>query len=185
MMRIKLKSFKAQFWSFDALFAIVIFMAAITILALAWLNISNELALSSGGASYTMQLQAQAVGQNLVSAGSPADWQSVVSPSSPATWGSVGVGLAVSQGSQALSPAKIYALQSMVNYNYSDAGPVLGTTYNYYIIINSSSFNITMGRNPTTSNAVTTFLNRKSAFVNGVAAQVTVFIWSGSVSSVS
>jgi hypothetical protein len=185
-MRITLKKgFRAQFWSFDVLFAIVIFMAAITILALAWFNISNELALSNGGASYIMQLQSQAVAQNLVSAGSPADWQSIINPSSPATWGSIGAGLATLQGSQTLSPAKVYALQSMVNYNYSDAGPVLGTTYNYYIIINSSSFNITMGRNPTTNNAVTTFLNKKSAFINGVAAQITVFIWSGSVSSVS
>ena len=179
------KTFKAQFWSFDALFAVIIFMAAITILSIAWLSISNQLSLSTGGVSYTMQLQAQTVAQNLVSAGSPSDWQSVVNPNAADTWGNVGVGLATTQGSQSLSQAKLYTLMSMVNYNYSAAGPLIGTTFNYYITINSTSFNVTMGRSPLTGNAVTTFISKKSAFINGTPARIEIFVWSSSTASVS
>ncbi len=178
-------NFRAQFWSFDALFAMIIFLAAITILAIAWLDISNQLSLATGGTSYIMQLQSEAVAQNLMSTGSPADWQSAVNTSSVSTWGDIGIGLAQSQGSPSLSAAKMYALMSMVDYNYSMAGQDLGTSFNYYIIINSSTLNITMGRSPLTGNSVTTYISRKSAFINGEAAQITVMVWSGSVSSVS
>ncbi len=177
--------FRGQFWSFDAIFAVVIFMSAITILSIAWLDVSNQLSIASGGTSYIMQLQAQGVAQNLVSAGSPSNWQATLVPNSIGTWSSVGVGLALSPGSSTLSGAKLYALQSMVNYNYSMAGQSLGTTYNYYITISSSSLNITMGENPTTNGAVTTFLSRKSAFLNGAPVQIEVLIWSSSQSSVS
>lgn len=180
-----MNNLKAQFWSFDALFAVIIFMAAVTILAVAWLSISNQLSLSTGGVSYTMQLQAQAVAQNLVSSGSPVDWQSVVNTSSTSTWSNVGIGLAATQGSPSLSPAKLYTFMSMVNYNYSDAGLLIGTTFNYYIIINSTNMNITLGKNPLTGNAVTTFINKKSAFINGTPARIEVLIWSGSTASVS
>jgi len=179
------RAYRAQFWSFDALFAMIIFVAAITILSLAWFNISTELSLSSGSISYIMQLQSQAVAQNIVSAGSPQNWQSIVNLSAPITWERVGVGLASSQGSSSLSPAKLYALQSMVNSNYSTAGLELGTDFNYYITIDSSQFNVTMGMNPVTSNSVTTFLNRKSAYINGVPVEISVYIWSGSTSSVT
>lgn len=175
---------RGQFWSFDVLFALIIFVAAVTILAVAWLDVSSGLAIATGGVSYIMQLQSQTVAQNLLSSGSPDNWPSLINPTAPATWGSVGVGLASSLGSASLSPAKIYALQSMASYNYTAAGPEIGTTYNYYIMITTSVANITIGRNPAGS-AVTTFIARRSALLNGVSAQVVVYIWSGSVSSVS
>ncbi len=185
MIRMKMKGFKAQFWSLDAIFAVVIFLAAMAILTITWFNVSSQLALATSGNSYIMQLQAQQVAQNLLSTGSPANWQFVVNPASVSTWSGVGAGLASSQGSSSLSPAKLYALQSMVNYNYSDAGPALGTTFNYYITILGGPYNITMGSNPNTGNSLTTFVSKKSAFINGVGVQIQVFIWSGSISSVS
>ncbi len=179
------KGFGAQFWSFDAIFAIIIFMSAITILSIAWLDVSNQLSIASGGTSYIMQLQAQGVAQNLLSAGSPSNWQAIVVLHSVSAWTSVGIGLASSPGSSSLSGAKLYALQSMVNYNYSGAGQALGTTYNYYITISGSSLNITLGENPTMNGAVTTFLSRRSAFLNGAPVQIEVFVWSSSTGSVS
>ena len=176
---------KGQFWSFDVLFALIIFSAAMTILAVAWLDLSSGLAITTGGVSYIMQLQAQAVAQNLMSPGSPGNWPSLINPTAQSTWSGVGAGLTSSLGSASLSSAKIYALQSMANYNYTAAGPEIGTTYNYYIMITGSAVNITIGRNPTTSNSVTTFIAKRSALLNGVSAQVVVYIWSGSVSSVS
>ncbi len=175
---------KAQFWSFDALFAIMIFSVAVTILALTWLNISNELSLSSSNQGFIMQLQAQDVAQSLVSPGSPANWQSTINLTNPSSWIDDGVGLGSSQGSS-LSTTKLYALQSMVSYNYSAAGPALGTEFNYYITMNGGPFNVTMGDNPTTNNAVTTFLSRKSGVINGVPVKIVVYIWSSSVSSAS
>ena len=40
------KNMKMQFWSFDVIFAIVIFSVAITILAFTWYDINNQLSLA-------------------------------------------------------------------------------------------------------------------------------------------
>ena len=85
----RIGSFKAQFWSFDLVFAMVIFMSAITILAITWLNISNQLSISTGGITTLMQLQAQQIGQNLVSQGTPGNWEGLVNTSAPASFRSV------------------------------------------------------------------------------------------------
>lgn len=183
--RAALKGPRGQFWSFDAVFAIIIFMSAITIIAIAWLNISNQLSLTTAGSAYIMQLQAQQVAQNMLSAGSPTNWQAIVSPNSTGTWTGIGVGLASSPGSANLVPSKLYALQSMVNYNYTDAAQAIGTSYDYYITITGSTMNITMGKNPVTNGAVTTFLGKRDAQINGVPVQIEVFVWSASVDSVS
>jgi hypothetical protein len=177
--------FKAQFWSFDLVFAMIIFMAAITILAITWLNISNQLSVSNGGIATLMQLQAQQIGKNLVSQGNPGNWDSVVNSSLPSTYSNIAAGLASSQGSSSLSSQKLYTLLSMVNNNYSEAGLTFGATYDYYIIINGGPFNITMGRNPITNGAVTTFISTRSAFINGIPVIIKVYLWSSSTSSAS
>lgn len=180
---LKKGSFKAQFWSFDIVFAMVIFMSAITILAITWLNISNQLSISNGGIITLMQLQAQQVGQNLASQGTPGNWYSLVNASLPSTYSNIAAGLASSQGSSSLSSQKLYTLLSMVNENYSDAGLAFGATYDYYIIIKGGPFNITMGRNPITNGAVTTFINKRSAFINGIPVTISVYLWSSSSSA--
>jgi hypothetical protein len=180
----RIGSFKAQFWSFDLVFAMVIFMSAITILAITWLNISNQLSISTGGITTLMQLQAQQIGQNLVSQGTPGNWEGLVNTSAPATYSKIAAGLASSQGSSSLSSKKLYTLISMVNQNYSDAGLTFGATYDYYIIINGGGLNVTMGRNPTTNGAVTTFVSTRSAFINGIPVIIKVYLWSSNPSAV-
>ncbi|MCL5093008.1 MAG: hypothetical protein M1128_00895, partial [Candidatus Marsarchaeota archaeon] len=59
------KNFKAQFWSFDVIFAIVIFTISLTILAYTWFNINNELALAYGNGGTIMELQAQTLAHTL------------------------------------------------------------------------------------------------------------------------
>ncbi len=176
---------KGQFWSFDIVFAMVVFMAAITILAATWLSISNQLALSSSGIIDLMQLQVQQVAQNLVSAGTPVNWQSIVNTSQPSTFSSVSAGLATSIGSSSISSAKLYTLMSMINKNYSLAGVAFGATYDYYINVVGGPVNVTMGKNPITNGSVTTFISTKSAFLNGVPVTIKVYIWSSHPSAVS
>jgi hypothetical protein len=178
-------SFKGQFWSFDMVFAMVVFMAAITILASTWLSISNQLALSSSGIIELMQLQVQQVSQNLVSAGTPVNWQSIVNTSQPSTFSDVSPGLAASVGSSSISSAKLYTLISMVNKNYSAAGLSFGATYDYYINLAGGSINVSIGKNPLTNGAVTTFVSTRSAFMNGVPITIKVYIWSSHPSAVS
>ncbi len=177
-------SLKAQFWSLDIVFAIVIFSVALTILAYTWLNVNTNLSLSYGNANFIMQTQAQIVARNILTPGYPSNWQSIVNTTNPSTWIGVSAGLSVSEGSTELSIAKIYSLQSMAAYNYTQSEEALGASYNYYIAIDTSAYNITIGKNPLQNGAVTIVTTDEGAFINGVPARVAVYIWSSSKTSV-
>lgn len=188
-----MNALKAQFWSFDVIFAIVIFSFAITILAFTWFNISNQLSLNYGSGSEIMQLQLQSVMQNILSPGTPSNWQSTINTTDPSTWGGVLVGLANSQGSYSLSSAKVYSFISITNYNssnYQATKQMLGTGFDYYITIRSisnigSGIDINIGSNPATNGALTEYVDKAYANLNGVPVMVQVTLWTNTTLATS
>jgi hypothetical protein len=155
-----MKTFKAQFWSFDVIFAVIIFSFAITILAFTWFNVNSQLSLGYSNGATIMQQELQSMSQSLLAPGVPSSWQGTIDTTNSLTWGGVYVGIAQNQSSVALSPQKVYALLSMSNTNYQATKQVLGVGYNYYITIKSSptigsGINISMGSNPFNKAALT------------------------------
>ena len=171
------KYLKAQFWSFDIIFSIIIFSIALTILTLTWFGINSQLSLAYGSGATVMELQAETLAQTLMSTGYPPSWTAMVNTTNPSTWGSVSIGLASASGSSSLSTQKIYTFMSMSNYNYQALKPELGIAYEYYVIIKSPSFNITIGSNPLLGKALSTYVVKKSVLVNGVPAIMEVIVW--------
>ncbi len=179
------KSFRAQFWSFDVIFALLIFSVAVTILTYVWFNINNQLAIGYGNGATIMQLQTKALASSMFSTGSPPNWQGIANTTNTVTWNNVSVGLVVSPLSTNVSSSKLYTLISMANYNYEAAKQQLGTAYDYYITIKSTqaagaAMNISIGRNPLAFNALTTFVERRNGFINGVPVTVAVELWTNS-----
>ncbi|MEM0148615.1 MAG: hypothetical protein QXY10_03405, partial [Candidatus Micrarchaeaceae archaeon] len=123
--------YKLQFWSFDMIFAIIIFGVAITIVGYTWYNISNQLSISYGETQPILAAQAQSFAQSLFTQGYPNDWQSVINFTNISTWYGVNIGLLNSAGT--LSANKILALSSIANYNYKASKFPLGIIFDYYI----------------------------------------------------
>jgi hypothetical protein len=179
------KSFRAQFWSFDLIFSVVIFSAAITVLAYSWYNINSQLAGAYSSTSTLLQLQSQALSQNLMSPGEPGNWQSTVNTLSTSNWGNVGIGLATSSSNSSISAGKLYTLMSMANYNYQATKTPMGIAFDYYITIASgpnsaNALNVSIGLNPATNGALSVYSQRLSSVLNGVPVVVTVKVWTAS-----
>jgi hypothetical protein len=182
---------KAQFWSFDVIFAVIIFSFAITILAFTWFNISNQLSISSGNGTGIMQLQLQSLVQNLLTPGVPSNWQSTINTTNPSTWSSVSIGLASAQGSYLLSSNKVYALMSIANgKNYQMTKQMLGVGFDYYITIKSNSdlgsgIDINIGRNPSDNGALTVYVDKAYANMNGIPVTIQVALWTNTTLATS
>lgn len=179
------KRLKAQFWSFDVIFAMLIFGVALTVLAYTWYNINNQLSLSYGNGGIIMQMQAQALAQNLVSQGTPASWTGSVNTTNTLTWSNVSVGIGSSQTGTNLSIKKIYTLLSMTQTNYQATKQLLGIGYDYYIIISGGGINITIGENPITNSALTIYVEKRSAFLQSTPVTVTVELWTNTPLGIS
>ena len=161
------------------IFSIVIFTVALTILTFTWFGINSQLSLAYGNGATLMQLQAQTLAQTLMSTGVPANWPSLVNTSNTVTWSDVSIGLASAQGSTRLSASKLYTFMAMANTNYQATKPILGTAFDYYINIESSSFNITIGSSPASGKALTTYVEKKGVFINGQPAVIVIQVWTG------
>ena len=173
-----------QFWSFDVIFAIVIFTVAMTILAFTWYNINSELAISSGGGGTIMQLQSEVLAQSLMSEGYPAHWYSEINISNPATWQKVSLGIEASNGTE-ISSKKLYTLIAMANTDYGMTKQLLGVSYNYYIIIYNNEINVTIGLNPSANAALTTYVVNKYGYINGQPVKIRIMVWTNTESAVS
>jgi len=175
-----MRNLRAQFWSLDVIFAVVIFSIAVTVMAFTWFNINNELALSYANGANLMQLQLQTLAQGLLATGAPANWQGLVNTTNSLTWTGISVGLADPTGK--ISQDKLNALASMSNSNYQATKQQLGIAFDYYITVASSSsygagINVTLGKNPLKSKALTIYTERRSSFVNGIPVIVNVSMW--------
>lgn len=178
---------KAQFWSFDVIFSIVIFSIAITILAFAWYNINNQLSLAYGSSAEIAQFQSQSLAQNLLSTGTPAGWNAAVNTTNTLTWANVSIGLGSSTSGSSLSSAKVYTFMAMTSNTvlYQATKQELGVGYDYYIIINGGGLNLTMGQNPLTNGALSIYIAKRSVTINGNPAVMTVEIWTNTALAIS
>jgi hypothetical protein len=176
---------KLQIWSLDLIFAVVIFSFTVTIVAVAWLHISNGLSSSYGNSQGIIYLQSTAMSDTLLSTGAPADWVSIVNTTNSLSWRGLAPGIITAPGQSQISPAKLYALESMVSTNYTATKPLFGLGNDYYIIIGSPGkgiANITIGHNPSAYNASTIYVNKRSAVLYGSTVPITIMVWSNSTS---
>ncbi|MDE1873686.1 MAG: hypothetical protein KGI04_01020 [Candidatus Micrarchaeota archaeon] len=170
---------KAQFWSFDVIFAMIIFGSALILLTFVWVNISGQYSTAYGLGLQTMQAQLQSLQGRVLTRGTPQNWNSAINVTNTLTWSNVSIGLGTGSGSQ-LSPGKIAALAAMSNYNtltYESTKQLLGVGYDWYIAINSSNSTLAMGLYPYTRNPYAIQVARQSAVLNGVPVSVLIIIW--------
>lgn len=176
---------RAQFWSFDVIFAIVIFSVAITILGFAWYNINNQFSFSYGGGATVGLIQDEAMAQELMSPGSPSNWQSAVNTTNTLTWTNVSAGLASGAGGANLSMGKVYTLAAMASYNYQASKQLFGVGFDYFIIIKGNSMNLTIGSNPATSVISSEYVQSRSAFIDGQPVMIKVILWTSGLGAVA
>lgn len=179
------KKLKAQFWSFDVIFAMVIFTIALTILGFTWYNVNNQLALSYGTGAILAQLQTHTLAQNLMSTGYPTSWFSIVNTTNTMTWSNVSIGLALAPTSSNLSISKIYALSAMTSNNYQATKQDLGVGYDYYVTIVGGAYNISIGKNPATNDALTVYIEKRSALLKGTPVIVQAIVWTNTSLAIS
>lgn len=170
---------KAQFWSIDMVFAIVIFTGAIILLSLIWSSVNGQFSTSYGYSIGIMQLQLSNLLQRLQTPGSPSNWNSMVSVNTIGTWSNVSVGLESSNGGGALSRNKLLALMAMANANYQSTKQCLGVGYDYYITLSSlGQYNISIGSNPFLQNATAIQTATMPVVLdNGESGQMRVIVW--------
>ncbi|MDE1865399.1 MAG: hypothetical protein KGH94_02035 [Candidatus Micrarchaeota archaeon] len=177
---------KLQIWSLDLIFAVVIFSFTITVVGVTWLHISNGLTTSYSNSQGILYMQASAMSDTLLSAGSPADWQVAANTINSASWNGLVPGIEKAPGQPQISQAKLYTLMSMVSSNYSATRSLFGVGSDYYIVISGAGpgiSNITLGKNPLIYNASTIFVNKRSAVLNGNPVVIQVEVWSNSTAT--
>ncbi len=171
-------SLKGQFWSFDVIFATIVFSVVIVILAFTWNNVGNQLASSYGNSAEIMQTEAIYLSKSIMSPGYPVNWMSDINTTNPSTWANTSIGLTNTHGSTAISTAKLYAFIAMANSNYQDTKAALGIGYDYYIRITNSNLNISIGENPNTNGGRDVYTYTELASLNGQPVVVEVEVWS-------
>jgi len=172
---------KAQFWSFDIIFAIVLFVFAVVLLTLVWTDISGEFSISYSGNLAHMQSQLQSLGTQLLSTGTPSNWNLALNLSSEGTWQNLSVGLG-NGTSGALSQGKINSLYNMSNTNYQVTKQSLGIAYEYYITFSTTG--VAIGRNPATTNVTSIQSLSLPVVINGVPSRMQIQLWSNSTLSI-
>ncbi|MGC9099553.1 MAG: hypothetical protein ACP5HW_03365 [Candidatus Micrarchaeia archaeon] len=165
---------KLQFWSFDVIFAMIIFGFAITILAFVWYSINNQFSLAYGYGVSSMQIQAQTLANRLLTPGVPSSWSSLVVANNPSTWGNITIGL---MGANGVSLDKLATLESMSLYNYQATKQAMGVGFDYYIVIKYDGLSFGIGSNPYTHSALSIYVVNKPIMINGMPASMQVMLW--------
>jgi hypothetical protein len=178
---------KAQFWSFDAIFAIVVFGSALMLITFVWLGVSSQFSLSFPLGTQLMQAQVQSLQNRIVSQGTPASWYVSVNALDTSTWNNISVGLGTGVNGQ-LSPTKIMAFLAMSSGSsatYQATKQLLGVSYDYYIVINATNYTISLGLPPYKMNPYAVVVGRQSATLNGVPVAMQVILWTNKSFGVS
>ncbi|MGI0141339.1 MAG: hypothetical protein ACREBF_01660 [Candidatus Micrarchaeales archaeon] len=176
---------KLQFFSFDAIFAIVIFTFAVSLLAFMWYTINSQIAVASSGGVQSMQIQLESLSERILGNGYPADWYSIVDTGNTLTWSNISIGIG-NGASGAVSMQKAAAFASMANGNYPLTKSLLGTGYDYYITIATSNYQIAIGKKPIPqiggplNSGLTQQTTSKAVTINGQAANMQIYIWTNS-----
>ena len=170
---------KAQFWSIDMIFAVMIFMGGIVLLSYVWSNINSQFSISYGYGVGLMQVQLNNLLQRIQTTGYPQNWNSYASIDNTNEWSNVSIGLASSSSGGTISMNKVFTLMAMSNSNYQASKQPLGVGYDYYInIYSSGQYNISIGKNPASLNA-TSIQSATIPIVldNGQSADMRVIVW--------
>lgn len=175
---------KLQFLSFDAIFAIVIFTFAVSLMAFVWYTINSQVAISTGTSIQSMQLQLETLSEKILSPGYPLNWYAVADTSNSLTWANMTVGLGDGVSGQ-LSQGKVTALASMAGGNYPSTKSLLGVSFDYYILISTTTYNLGIGKKPqpqsgSALNGVTQQVTNKAVTINGQPANMQIYIWTNS-----
>lgn len=173
---------KAQFWSFDIIFAMIIFIAAMIIITYVWLSVSSQFSLAYGNGMGNMQSQLQALAGRMLQRGSPANWNSDMNVSNTMTWSNITIGLG---GQGGIDAGKVLSLAAMSNYDYQETKPAMGIGYDYFIEISGSNINITIGRNPYEYNALAIQVIKEPVSIYGTQANMELELWTNTTFGVS
>jgi hypothetical protein len=173
-----MKNSKGQFWSFDIIFAIVIFGIAIILLSFEWFNISNQFAISSGNWVSNLQFEAQSIRGRLLSTGSPSNWASVINSTDVSTWNGISIGIATENGT--ISMRRLMSFVAMSDYNYQATKQNLGVAFDYYVVLKSKTLNVSAGLNPGTNNATSIQVLKVPTEIDGESAQLEIMAWTNS-----
>ncbi len=171
------RGMRGQFWSFDVIFAIIIFSVVLIIITFSWNTISTQISLSYGNNAELMQIQSASLARTLLLPGTPISWNTEVNTTNTITWSNLTIGLTNSAGDNNISSSKLYTFIAMSNYNYSDTKSALGIGYDYYITISNNEMNITIGENPDTNNALDVYSYRESGSLNRMPVEIDVMLW--------
>lgn len=178
---------RAQFWSFDVIFAMVIFGTTLVLLTFAWSSMSGQLSSTYGLGLQSMQEQLQSLQSRILAPGTPNDWASQVNISNTGTWSNMSIGLGTGSGSQ-LSLPKIYTLAAMTNHNstsYQATKQLIGVGYDYYITVKTANVTLAMGSYPFNKDPYAIQTATKSAILNGLPATVQIMVWTNKSFGVS
>jgi hypothetical protein len=168
---------KAQFWSFDAVFGIILFILGLIILTYAWITISNGYSSVSSNNAGSMQSELTKLNYLIFYPGNPSNWDSVINVSNPTTWSGISAGFGRLSNPNDLSQSKLLSFWAMSNINYSLTKETLGISYDYYINISSNNFNLDLGRNPVSFNPTSIDVVSEPVIINGYPAKLTLEVW--------
>ncbi len=173
---------KAQFWSFDIIFAMIIFIAAMIIITYVWLSVSGQFSIAYSNSMGNMQSQLQALAGRMLQQGSPANWDSDLNVSNTVTWSNITIGLG---GQEGIDAGKVLSLAAMSNYDYQETKPAMGVGYDYFLEISGSGINITIGRNPSGYNALAIQVINEPVSIDGRQADMELELWTNTTFGVS
>lgn len=170
---------KAQFWSIDMIFAVIIFTGGIVLLSFVWSNINSQFSVSYGYGIGLMQIQLNNLLQRLQTTGFPQNWNTYASLNNTNNWSNLSVGLESSSVTGTFSINKISTLMAMSNSNYQASKQLLGVGYDYYInIYSAGQYNISIGKNPMIMNATAIQATTIPIVLNnGQNANMRVIVW--------
>ncbi|MEM3791308.1 MAG: hypothetical protein QXL16_01090 [Candidatus Micrarchaeaceae archaeon] len=176
---------RAQFWSLDVIFAIVIFGIALFALTLIWFDINSEFGSSLNNPLPVMQEQLSVLKSELLSQGNPSDWYASINLSNPKSWSNVSIGISYPNGSISLQKAFALSSISMKNLtDYESLKPLLGVSYEYYIAIYLNGSVISIGRNPNLYGAISISSIKVPVAVNGERGIMYIEEWTNNSAGV-
>lgn len=178
---------KAQFWSFDVIFAMAIFGTALALITFAWSSMSGQLSSTYGLGLQNMQAQLRSLQNRILTTGTPQDWASQVNISNTSTWSNVSIGLGTGSGSE-LSLSKIYTLEAMTNHNstsYQATKQLVSVGYDYYITVEVGNVTLAMGSYPFNKDPYAVQVATRYAAVDGMPATIQIMVWTNKSFGVS
>ncbi len=168
---------KAQFWSFDAVFGIILFIFGLIILTYAWITISNGYSSVTSNNAGSMQSELTKFNYLIFYPGTPSNWNSVINVSNATTWSGISAGFGKLSTPNELSESKLLSFLAMSNANYSLTKETLGISYDYYINISSKNFNLDIGKNPIPLSPTSINVVSEPVIINGYPAKLTLEVW--------